>query len=107
MISHGGVKQPNGWGLFDMHGNLKEWTSSLILANRSKPDPLKPFQSTAASAKPHRVVRGGGLFQEAIHCRSAYRDWELEDTVSTDIGFRVVLVNLPVKGTNEVALPKK
>lgn len=92
LASRGGLKLPNAWGLFDVHGNLKEWTSALVLTNRSKPDPLKVIQEVFDDPKPHRVVRGGGLFQEPVRCRSAFRDWELEDTVSTDVGFRVVLV---------------
>ncbi len=63
-----GSYKPNDWGLYDMHGNVWEWcldwwTSSLSAAT----DPV------GASSGSYRVRRGGGWYDCAYNCRSAYR----------------------------------
>lgn len=51
-----GEKKPNPWGLYDMHGNIWEWTSSLYDPSGS-----------------HRVIRGGSWNVGAQDLRSASR----------------------------------
>ncbi len=51
-----GIKLPNGWGLFDMHGNVWEWCwdgSGNYDAKSSDVDPM------GAVGVPRRVLRGG------------------------------------------------
>jgi formylglycine-generating enzyme required for sulfatase activity/serine/threonine protein kinase len=64
-----GQKQPNAWGLYDMHGNVWEWCSDRYgdYPSGSVIDP------TGAASGTLRVLRGGGWFNDARICRSAYR----------------------------------
>ena len=64
-----GGKQANGWGLYDMHGNVWEWCldRSGAYPGGSVTDPR------GASSGSFRVIRGGSWYFVAGYCRSAYR----------------------------------
>ncbi len=64
-----GQRQPNAWGLYDMHGHVWEWVQDWYGAYPAAPavDPQCP----AAGAD--RVIRGGGWLNSARGCRSASR----------------------------------
>lgn len=69
-----GSLKPNGWGLYDMLGNLSEWTLDQYLpdAYAKMPagvkDPLAP-----PSSKYPKVVRGGSYLDDAEELRCANR----------------------------------
>ena len=65
-----GSYQPNVWGLYDMHGNVREWCLDWWSENLSSgvTDPTGP------SAGPYRVLRGGSWFVGAGRCTSSHRD---------------------------------
>jgi formylglycine-generating enzyme required for sulfatase activity/Tol biopolymer transport system component len=66
-----GQKQPNAWGLFDMHGNVWQWCndfySETYYLEGSKKNPRGP-----ATGK-MRVLRGGAWDSDADKCRAGYR----------------------------------
>ncbi len=90
-----GTFAPNGWGLYDMHGNVKEWC--LDSYGSYYPGAVSdPF----ASSGPNRVTRGGSWALESEECRSSYRNGESPFLQRADIGFRVVLASPPPPAVN-------
>jgi formylglycine-generating enzyme required for sulfatase activity len=81
-----GQKKPNGFGLFDMHGNVWEWTCS-DKENYSENNHLKCSNNNDAI----KSLRGGSWDNDADGCRSAYRSGSLSYG-GINSGFRVVSV---------------
>jgi formylglycine-generating enzyme required for sulfatase activity len=106
-----GQLKPNAWGLYDMQGNLSEWTLDQYdaaayakLSGKAK-DPL-----VQPGSRYPRVVRGGSYLSEAKDCRCANRiasltDWNKRDpqipksrwwlTDGMTVGFRLVRPAVP------------
>ncbi len=82
-----GLKEPNAWGLHDMHGSLWEWCLDWYgtYPGGSVTDPWSP------NAGSSRVFRGGGWSGSGRFCRSALRNGNPPATRSYGIGFRPVL----------------
>ncbi|MDB4621741.1 SUMF1/EgtB/PvdO family nonheme iron enzyme, partial [Rubripirellula sp.] len=82
-----GGKQPNAWGLYDMHGNIWEWCQDWYgdYHGSALPDPTGPASGSS------RVFRGGSWGSTAELCQSAYRDWSLPSYRDDYLGFRVSL----------------
>jgi len=105
-----GEKKANAFGLYDMHGNVAEWTLDLfdekLYAARAK-DPAKALAFNAPKdVKWGHVVKGGSWGDPAENCRSARRlvseiEWMDKDpnrprsiwwlTERDTIGFRIAL----------------
>jgi formylglycine-generating enzyme required for sulfatase activity len=103
--------KPNAWGLFDMHGNLSEWTLDQYDAaayQKLKENAKNPL--TPPGPRNPRVVRGGSYLSEAKDCRCANRiassaDWNKRDpqipksrwwlTDGMGVGFRLVRPQQP------------
>ncbi len=80
----------NTWGLYDMHGNVREWVNDWMRANYYSEDP--PGEDTPGPLfGTERVIRGGYFFSPLQDCRSAARHSALPSNASYDTGFRVVL----------------
>ncbi len=80
-----GKKLPNGFGIYDMSGNVEEWCQDWIedYQSGSVTDPTGP------SSGSHRVVRGGCLFSHAGSCESADRTGNTPGERSHLLGFRL------------------
>ena len=80
-------KEPNAWGLHDMHGNVWEWCWDFydIYPAGSAEDPAGAAFGLA------RVFRGGSWTNNARLCRSAYRYRYIPEFKHNTIGFRVCM----------------
>ena len=86
-----GSFQANGYGLFDMTGNVSEWCndwqSHTYYASRPDPD----VSPTGPTSGDQRCLRGGSWAGNARSCRVASRDGLGPDHCFLVIGFRIVL----------------
>ena len=82
-----GYKQPNAWGLYDMHGNVYEWC--LDGYGNYPTSPVTDPSGSGSESK--RVLRGGGWDCRADRCRSAFRFDDSPSNSYHDSGFRVAL----------------
>jgi formylglycine-generating enzyme required for sulfatase activity len=82
-----GQKQPNAWGLYDVHGNVWEWCLGWYgtYPGGRVTNPKGPDSGSL------RVIRGGGWDGDAWGCRSAFRSYYWPDGRYGDLGFRAVL----------------
>lgn len=102
-----GQKLPNAWGLFDMLGNVAEWTLDHYNENLMKTmvdNTADPFVAVNSARYP-KVLRGGSFADEAVQLRSANRfksepAWNRRDpqipkskwwlTDAPGVGFRIL-----------------
>lgn len=107
-----GQKKPNAWGLYDMHGNVREWcldqyskTGYEKLMEGADGALDNPYYTTAKRKRYQTVARGGSWYDDAENLRSATRfgsnkSWNQDDpqipksiwyeASAKEVGFRVV-----------------
>ena len=79
----------NAWGLYDMHGNVWEWT-----ADDHCPYPEGAHVSPTC-ASPLKVIRGGSWYYEADSARCALRYTHRPQDRGFSLGFRVARDETP------------
>lgn len=91
-----GIYSSNTNGLYDMAGNVAEWTSTIY--TEAGVDAMNDFNPQldykAAKEDPYRLkkksVRGGSWKDPESYIRSAWRTWEYQNQPRSYIGFRCV-----------------
>jgi len=101
-----GQKKPNSWGLYDMHGNVAEWTLDQYIPTtykKRKKNAVNPYEVPTKTYP--RVVRGGSWMDKPNRLRSSSRRpsskrWKRRDpqipkslwwhTDAQFLGFRIV-----------------
>jgi len=92
---------PNAWGLYNMHGNVWEWTNDWFSADYFRHSPVDDPQGPATGT--HHTLRGGSASMKSLECRSAFRgessavdgpETEAQQRIAFygDFGMRVVCV---------------
>ncbi len=91
---------PNDYGLYNMAGNVSEWTSSFYHENSygffhdMNPDIRYDADENDPIAKKRKVIRGGSWKDVAYFLQVSTRHWEYQDTSKSYVGFRNVLTFL-------------
>ena len=97
----GGIKtiktaeyNPNGYGLYDMSGNVAEWTSNTYdesafsYTHDMNSDMGYEVQEGDAPVMKRKVIRGGSWKDVAYFIQTSTRTFEYQDTAKCYIGFR-------------------
>ena len=95
---------PNDFGLYNMAGNVSEWTSSLYYegAYNFQHDMNPDIRWNAKDSDPPRmkrkVIRGGSWKDVGYFLHNSARNYEYQDTAKSYIGFRCVIDLPPMTG---------
>ena len=91
---------PNDFGLYNMAGNVAEWTSSYFyegsyfFMHDENPDVRYDAKDTDAPRMKRKVIRGGSWKDVGYFLQTSTRNYEYKDTSKSYIGFRCV-IDLP------------
>ncbi len=97
---------PNDYGLYNMAGNVSEWTSSPYFGNSyDVVADINPNVEYAISENDpqwltRKVIRGGSWRDVAYYLQTGTRDYEYADTAKAYIGFRLVYQQINTALTN-------
>jgi formylglycine-generating enzyme required for sulfatase activity len=82
--------KPNDFGLFDMHGNVREWCYDTYVNYPTASDDVASDSPSTESVHPtgRRVLRGGAFFNRSSNVRSADRSHLRPGNITDTYGFR-------------------
>ena len=88
-----GVDMANGYGLYEMAGNMWEWCGDWYSSSYYGSSPSSnPYGPASGS---YVILRGGGWSYNATFMRSANRGWDYPYLRDGDVGFRLARVATP------------
>lgn len=88
---------PNDYGLYNMAGNVSEWTNSAYYENAYSflsdlnPTIIDRVDDNADKIDKRKVIRGGSWKDVYYFLQTSTRDYEYQDTTKAHVGFRNVL----------------
>ena len=91
---------PNEYGLYNMSGNVAEWTESAFQDNAYNfvhdlnPDIKYESKPEDPESYKRKVIRGGSCKDIGYFLQTGTRSWEFQDTSKSYLGFRSVLTFL-------------
>jgi len=97
---------PNDYGLYNMAGNVAEWTNSPYFGTAYtaisdvNPEVKYKMKENDPQWMTRKVVRGGSWRDVAFYLQNGTRDWEYADTAKAYIGFRCVYQEIAQSLTN-------
>jgi formylglycine-generating enzyme required for sulfatase activity len=88
---------PNPWGLYQVHGNVYDWTEDCYHGGyKGAPDNGDAWTTDRTNGDcSFRVIRGGSLASDPEHLRAAGRDWVPAGDRENHVGFRVGRTLIP------------
>jgi gliding motility-associated lipoprotein GldK len=95
---------PNDFGLYNMAGNVAEWTSSLYyeggynFAHDMNPDIRYNAKDSDPPRMKRKVIRGGSWQSVGYFLQTSTRNYEYQDTAKSYVGFRCVIDLAPGVG---------
>ncbi len=85
-----GEKNPNPWGLHDVHGNVREWVLDCRHSSyKGAPSDGSAWGKEGSGDCNQRMVRGGSWDNLSEVLRSAFRNWSNADNQADHFGFRL------------------
>ncbi|GEM_PF-1486787 len=90
-----GSFRPNGFGLYDMLGNVRQWTEDCWHADYKASPPVDGSAWTTNGECGRRVVRDGSWRDDPWSVRAGRRGWDNTDIRDTLSGFRVARTSSP------------
>lgn len=92
-----GSLMPNGWGFYDLQGNVAEWCEDAYdkYFLKSLPEVCEDPVSPWVASSERRVLRGGAWHSPERECRVTDRNSLAPDSSENYVGFRVVITPQP------------